>query len=65
MPLSYPEHFLHDIERMTPGEREAREAELIGWAKRRSDGHANPKWDTYHLFELSRLLEMRRASALA
>lgn len=60
MDLSYPQHFLHDINAMTPQMREAREAELIAWCKRFADGHANPKWAMEHMFELSRLLEMRR-----
>jgi hypothetical protein len=60
MQLSYPQHFLHNIETMTQQQREAREAELIAWCKRYADGHANPKWVKYHMFELSRLLELRR-----
>lgn len=57
--LKYPEHFLHDIENMSARGRAAREKELIGWCKRRADGYANPKWDTRHMYELSRLLELR------
>ena len=42
--LKYPEHFLHDIENMTPADRAHRCDELIAWAKRYARGHANPKW---------------------
>ena len=31
MKLSYPEHFLHDIEGMTPFQRHNRGKELIGY----------------------------------
>ncbi len=58
MELSYPAHFLHDIEGMTPFQRRNRGRELIAWAKRHADGNANPKWVTQHMYELSRLLEM-------
>ena len=58
MKLSYPEHFLHNIEDMTPFQRRARGRELIEWSKRHADGNANPKWTKQHMYELSRLLEM-------
>lgn len=60
MDLSYPTHFLHDIDNMTDAQRDARGEELIGWCKRLADGNANPKWMKYHLYELSRLLELAR-----
>lgn len=58
MKLSYPDHFLLDIEGMTPFQRRARGRELIAWAKRHADGQANPKWVRFHMYELSRLLEI-------
>ncbi|MCZ4268989.1 hypothetical protein O4H48_13905 [Rhodobacteraceae bacterium G21628-S1] len=58
--LSYPLHFLHDIENMTPVQRADRCDELIAWAKRYADGNANPKWVKHHMFELARLAEMMR-----
>ena len=60
MELNYPTHFLHDITTMTPEQRDGRAVELIAWCKRFAEGNANPKWVKYHMFELSRLLEMSR-----
>ena len=56
--LSYPAHFLQNVNTMTPSERVERSYELIGWVKRYADGYANPKWVEYHLFELAKLCEM-------
>lgn len=61
--LSYPKHFLHDIENMTPAQRADRCDELIHWAKRYARGNANPKWVPYHMYELARLAEMMRGKA--
>lgn len=55
--LSYPKHFLHDIENMSDEQRAERTDELIRWCKRYADGNANPKWVENHMFELSRLAE--------
>ena len=63
--LSYPKHFLHDIEAMTPQRQEARAEELVHWAKRYAAGHANPKWVLYHMFELARLYELRADASQA
>lgn len=58
--LNYEQHFLEDIDTMTPAQQEARRDELIGWAKRFAAGHANPKWLKSHFFELARLAELAR-----
>lgn len=63
--LSYDQHFLVDIDKMTPAQREARRDDLIGWAKRFAAGHANPKWLKPHFFELARLAELARDGAAA
>ncbi len=60
MKLSYPTHFLHDIDNMSPAQQDARGEELIRWCERLADGNANPKWIRSHLFELARLLELAR-----
>lgn len=61
--LNYPDHFLHDIENMSPEERKSRQAELIAWSKRYATGHANSKWLKFHLFELARLAELTASDA--
>ncbi|MEM7211770.1 MAG: hypothetical protein AAF479_07735 [Pseudomonadota bacterium] len=60
MNLTYPEHFLHDLDSMTRQGREERCDELIRWAKRYADGNANPKWVVGHMFELAHLAELSR-----
>ena len=63
MTMNYPHHFLHDIEAMTSEQQDARRDELIGWVKRYSTGGGNPKWVTFHLFELARLAKIMRDRA--
>lgn len=58
MTLSYPQHFLVDLENMTAEERDARRQELIAWTQRYATSQANPKWAEPHLFELARLNEI-------
>lgn len=59
--LTYPTHFLHDIERMDDVERDQRCNELIQWVKRYADGNANPKWVAYHMFELAQFAQWHLA----
>ena len=58
--LKFPNHFLVDLEDLTPAARARRCDELIAWAKRYAKGNANPKWVEHHMFELARLAEMMR-----
>ena len=59
--LTYPDHFLHDIENMSADMRDARMQELSHWSLRFANRTANPKWVTNHMFELARLAELTAA----